>query len=200
MVTMTQLGSGNQRLQQDIAQNQSLSLEQGDDVVFDCSVRQLKTLTKQGGDLLLDFDSGEHLAIGRFFLAEKPNVESVLTFTDTLYTAEEIDSCFDDDAEPVIPVSVLLNKRFHAGSHVLKANGKVQGGKALNALENAPFVYQFTISDEFPDSAKVDVTLNGNSMPPWLKLKKLGDRQYLLSGTPAKEDAGDMNLQIHIEV
>lgn len=197
---MTQLGAGEKRTKHQFTENQSLRVEQGDDLLFDDSIHHIARLAKKGVHLQLDFEDGTSLTLEYFFHLSKPNVESVLTFPDALYTAEEIAACFEDEATQEITLQDLLSKRFHAGAHILKANGKVRGGRDLNALESAPFVYQFTIADEFPDDAKVNITINDEPAPAWLTLKKMGERQYLLSGTPAHEHAGEMNLQIHVEV
>jgi len=191
-------GAGERRAYANVGEHAEVKIEQGDDLLFFCDSYQVEHLKRKSSNLDMAFTDGRAFRIANFFISDRVYVESIITFDDTLFTRTEIESCLHEDKNTVT-LDELRNLKPRENDHLISPNGRVSGGSKMRAMEDSPFVYQFSLSEEFPENANVRVFVNGKELPKWLQLKRLGPRKFIISGTPGAGDTGEFNLQIGIE-
>lgn len=199
MINLTVYSSAVEGQKVTINGEMSIEISQGDDLVFSINSDSVAELAKEGVDLAVKFKDGNVLHAVNFFYADRPHVESVLTFSDALFTASEIEAAFSDDAlHQVHPGNIAKHqKKQH---NLLSLTGKHSMRTKVAAVQDAPFVYQFNLDDSFPDDGKIKVLLNNEPIPSWMTLKQIAPRQYILTGVPTEGHVGKFNLQIVAEV
>ena len=191
-------GAGERRAYANVGEQSEVKIEQGDDLLFYCDSYQVDHLKRKKIHLDMSFSDGREFRIANFFVSDRVYVESIITFDDTLFTRTEIESCLHED-KFIVTLDELRNLKPRESDHLISPSGRVSGGSKMRAMEGSPFVYQFSLSEEFPEDAKVHVFVNGQPLPSWLQLKKLAPRKFIIAGTPGIGDTGEFNLQIGIE-
>lgn len=200
MVAVTHYGVEGEVVENRIVDVEEISVEQGDNLVFLMTSQQVSHLRKVGNDLKIDFNDGEGINIKGFFHKTRDDVESVVTFKDTLYTQSELTACYESKGGLVIEPKDVTVIHQHESEHLLKPDGTLDGTHRTSAYAGSSFLYHFTLDEDFPESSRIQVKFDGKPMPEWMKLEKIGSHKYMISGVPEKPDVGEHNIEIKVLV
>lgn len=199
MILLEILKSDGVRESRSVLKNSTFGLSEGDCVAFAVPSRTVSAFHHAGPDLVLDFDEGLSITLERFFVSNNDRIDTVVNFDDTLFTATELADCFHAEHEDTITLKQLQARTHKQANNVLHTDGRMRGSETFRAVEEVPFVYHFDLSKDFPTDAKVNLLLANKPAPPWLSVRKVGERQYVISGVPKGKHVGELALSIVVE-
>lgn len=174
-------------------------ISQGDNVVFDFHHPRDAFLQQDGLDLILTLPAHSPCQFENFFFAEKPHIESLLTFDDTLYTAREVHDALELAPNHQMTFQQLDEQRSQSSVQILFLDREATQKPLDTAVEGTLYAYYFTLDDDIPLGKKLLVKANGHSLPSWLNLIHLGERRYLLTGHPGERDVGELGIELTLE-
>lgn len=198
MFSITQYRDGEPIITRQIEVEDKLFIHQGDNIVFDAKSSAVTELVQEGLDLILSFADGKHLLLEHFFYADKPHVESTLTFSDALFTLGEIETCFDVKDTASLQLIDIVNSAVDTGEHTLTTSGRMTGSVNIAAREDAPFLYYFTLAKGFSKQTDVTASVGDDPLPEWLTFQKITADKYVLTGVPADKNIGPLEVTFTI--
>lgn len=200
MVAVTHYGVEGEVVENRIVDVDEINVSHGDNIVFLMTSKQVSSLRKTGDNIKVQFTDDNTITINNFFLKGRADVDTVLTFKDTLYTATELQACFTSKGALVIHPEDVQVIHQHESEHLLRLDGSIDGGGRTSAYSGTTFLYHFTLEDAFPENHIVEVLFNKKPMPDWMTLDRIGPRKYVINGVPEKPSVGENNVQIRVKI
>jgi hypothetical protein len=177
-----------------------INVEQGDKLEFFLPSYTVNQLRKVGEDLKMTLSDAGLITVKGFFVRIRDDVDSSLIFSDTLFTATELLACFQANGGLVTSPKEVYAIHQQENEHLLRIDGRVEGSPKTRAYQDSAFLYRFKLEDNFSSECCVEVLFNGGPLPEWLKLEKIGLRNYILTGIPEQADVGDIDIQIQVSL